>query len=177
MKKLLTTVILLLSFTLSVHSQDLLEKTLRGYTRPDELVSMSPNLPFNQAIALLSKVSESITGKRIVTTVDSESPVGIEIKNMAYDKALLILVQMQGLMYEEKEDVIIVKKKNDIEIDKTAKTYADINSREVKLSAVFFEMDDNETKKKGVDWQFLFSKQGLNINGELFNEPETKTET
>ncbi len=177
MKKLLTTVILLLSFTLSVHSQDLLEKNLRGYTRPDELVTMSPNLPFNQAIALLSKVSESMTGKRIVSTVDSENPVGIEIKNMAYDKALLILVQMQGMMYEEKEDVIIVKKKDDIEIDRTANTYADINSREVKLSAVFFEMDDNEAKKRGVDWKFLFSKQGLNVNGELFNEPETKTET
>ena len=68
MKKLLTTVILLLSLVVSVHSQDLLEKTLRGYSRPDELVSMSPNLPFNQAIALLSKVSESITSRRLCHT-------------------------------------------------------------------------------------------------------------
>ncbi|HVO75721.1 MAG TPA: type II and III secretion system protein [Ignavibacteriaceae bacterium] len=177
MKKLLTTVILILSFTLSAYSQDLLEKTLRGYTRPDELVSMSPSLPFNQAVALMSKVSESITGKRIVSTVDSENPIGIEIKNMAYDKALLILVQMQGLIYEEKEDVIVIKKKNNIEIDKTAKTYADINSREVKLSAVFFEMNNDEAKKRGIDWQFLFSKKGLDVNGDLFNEPETKKET
>jgi len=177
MKKLLTTFVLVFCLTLSLYPQDLLEKTLRGYTRPDEIVSMSPNLPFNQAIALLSKVSESITGKRIVSTVDLETPVGIEIKNMAYDKALLILVQMHGLMYEEKEDVIVVKKKSDNEIERTAKTYADVNSREVKISAVFFELNDTEAKERGIDWQFLLSKRGMNVSGEIFNEPETQQET
>jgi len=177
MKKLLTTVVLIFCFTLSLYSQDLLEKTLRGYTRPDEIVSMSPNLPFNQAIALLSKVSESITGKRIVSTVDLETPVGVEIKNMAYDKALLILVQMQGLIYEEKEDVIVVKKKSEVEIERSEKTYADVNSREVKISAVFFELNDNETKKRGIDWQVLLSKKGFDIQGDIFNEPETQQET
>lgn len=174
MKKLLTIVVLIFCLTLSVYPQDLLEKTLRGYTRPDEIVSMSPNLPFNQAIALMSKVSESITGKRIVSTVDLETPIGVEIKNMAYDKALLILVQMQGLMYEEKEDVIVVKKKSEVEVDRTEKTYADVNSREVKISAVFFELNDNAAKERGIDWQVILAKKGLNLSGEIFNEPETE---
>ncbi len=173
MKTLLTIfVVSLLAFS-QLNAQQYLEREFKGYTNPDQLVTLSSNLPFNQAVALLSKVSESTTGKKIVSTVDLKDPIGIEINNMPYDKALVVLVQYAGLTYEEKEDVIVIKRKNEPEEKRTADTYASIDSREVKISAVFFELDVAATRQLGIDWQFLLSKDGLNLGGKLLHQTTT----
>jgi len=172
MKTFISSIILSFFLTITISAQEFLERQFKGYTSPDELISLSANLPFDQAIALISKVSESVTGKRVVSTVESNAPIGIDIQNMTYDKALIILVQMAGLLYEEKEDVIVVRRKAELDQERKPENYADIDSREVKISAVFFEMDANESKKRGIDWQLLLSRKGLDINGEIINEPD-----
>lgn len=147
--------------------QQYLEKQFKGYTNPNELVTLSANVAFNQAIELLSKISESTTGKRIISTVQSDEAIGLEISNMAYDKALVVLVQYHGLTFEEKEDVIVVKRKNDPTMDVKPETYASVDSRDIKISAVFFEMDVNESRNRGIDWKVLLSKDGLSVGGEI----------
>lgn len=148
------------------------ERRLKDYNNPDELVTMSQTLPFNEAIALLSKVSESTTGKRVVSTIVSENPIGIEIESMPYDKALFMIVQYSGFILEEKEDVIIVKRIAKEEV-KPEDIYASVDSREVKISAVFFEVDVTATKTRGLDWKFLLSQNGLNFGTELTSETQT----
>jgi type IV pilus assembly protein PilQ len=167
MKTTVITFFVLLILAFQAYPQQYLEKQFRGYTNPDELISISANAGFSQAIELLSKISESTTGRKIVSTVQSNDPVGIEMTNMPYDKALVVLVQYHNLMYEEKEDVIIIKRKNDPSMDRTPETYASVDSRDIKISAVFFEMDVNESRQRGVDWKVIFSKSGLNIGSEL----------
>jgi type IV pilus assembly protein PilQ len=144
-----------------------LEKEFKGYTNPEELVTMSASLPFSQAIDLLSKVSEKFTGKNIVSTVTSNDPIGIEITNMPYDKALVVIVQYNGLTYEEKDNVIVVRKKDEGEQNRTPDNYASVDVREVKISAVFFEQDENKTKERGIDWRLLLSGKGINLGTEL----------
>lgn len=165
---------LLLSLILAtqVYPQKYWERRFKNYNNPDELVTMSETLPFNQAVELLSKVSESITGKRIVSTVQSSDPIGVEITNMPYDKALLIVVQYANLKYEEKQDIIVITSK-EVEEQKSADTYASVNSREVKISAVFFEMDVEKSRKVGVDWQFLLSGEKTDLTGLLRTESES----
>ncbi|MEO8398228.1 MAG: hypothetical protein ABI550_00280 [Ignavibacteriaceae bacterium] len=169
MKKLITPIIFVLIFAFVAFPQDYLERSLKkGFTNPNELVSLSPTISYDQAIDLLSKISESLTGKRIVSTITSTDPINIELKNIPYDKALTILVQMNGLMYEEKEDVIVVKRKNEPESEKrSADTYAPVNSREVKISAVFFELNTTVARQRGLDWKFLLSRKGLDIGGKI----------
>jgi general secretion pathway protein D len=156
MKKIILAVIVIL-FSMQSVAQKHLEKTLRGYVNPDELVSLSADIPFSNAISLLSKVSESTTGKKIVSTVESQNPIGLEIKNIEYYKALMMIVQYAGLMFEEKEDLIVIKRKGEKEI-KQGEFYASVNSREINISAVFFEMDVNMARKIGLDWKFFFRK-------------------
>ena len=165
MKTIITSIILALFASIPVFSQQYLEKDLKEYTNPNELVTLSADLPFNKAIALLSKVSESTTGKKIVSTVESDEPIGVEIQNMRYDKALVIIVQMAGLNYEEKDNVIVVKKKNEEVENHSPDNYADVNVREVKISAVFFEMDDQAAKERGINWQAILSGRGFGLNG------------
>lgn len=170
MRTYILTLTLIIGFVLQVFSQQHLERRFKTYNNPDELVTLSQTLPFNQAVELLSKVSESTTGKKIISAVISEKPIGIEIENMQYDKALLIIVQYNGLVYEVKEDLIVIKNPAKDEIPKVPETYASVNSREVKISAVFFEMDVNESKKRGVDWKFLLSGKDFNIGSEIISE-------
>ncbi len=175
MKTFTITLFLMLGLIFQSYSQQYLEKEFKGYTNPDELVTMSASLPFNQAIDLLSKVSEKFTGKNIVSTVNSDQPIGIEINNMAYDKALVVVVQYAGLTYEEKENVIVVKKRGESEENRSPDTYASVDSREVKISAVFFEQDENATRERGIDWRVILSGKGINLGTELYTGANPQT--
>jgi type IV pilus assembly protein PilQ len=176
MKTAVTYFILSLFLVLQIFPQKYWEKRFKNYNNPDELVTMSETLPFVQAIDLLSKVSESITGKRIVSTVQSTEPIGVEIVNMAYDKALLVIVQYANLQFEEKQDIIVVTSK-EIETQKNADTYASVDSREVKISAVFFEMDVEKSRKIGLDWKFLLSGKNTDVSGLLRTKTESPQQT
>jgi len=177
MKNIITYFVLSLFIVLQVTAQEYWERRFKTYQNPDELVTMSETLPFDQAIELLSKVSESVSGRRIVSTVQRHDPIGIEILNMPYDKALLMVVNFAGLEFEMKEDVIIVHSKGESEADKNPETYAPSTQREVKISAVFCEIDVVEARKIGFDWRFLLSGSQTNVAGNLRTETEANTQS
>ena len=177
MKNILTYFVLSLFIVLQVTAQEYWERRFKTYQNPDELVTMSETLPFNQAIELLSKVSESVSGRGIVSTVQRKEPIGIEILNMPYDKALLMIVNFAGMEYEMKEDVIIVRSKDKNESNKDPKTYAPLTEREVKISALFCEIDVVEARKVGFDWRFLLSGSQTNVAGNLRTESERDQST
>ena len=174
MKTIVTYFILSLLFIVEVFPQNHLERRFKDYNNPDELVTMSETLPFNQAIELISKVSESTTGKKVVSAVQRTDPIGVQIVNQPFDKALLVIVQYANLIYEEKENLIVVKSKTEEE-QHSADTYASVDSREVKISAVFFEMDVEKSRKLGFDWKFLLSGQKTDVAGLLRSESETSS--
>ena len=171
MKTIVTYFILSLFLVLQIFPQKYWERRFKDYTNPDELVTMAETLPFNEAVELLSKVSESMTGKRIVNATQISDPIGIEIVNMPYDKAMVIIVQYANLRFEEKADIIVIKSK-EVEEVRTGDTYASVNTREVKISAVFFEMDVQKTKKIGIDWKILLDGESTDIAGLLRTEVE-----
>ena len=165
MRKINLIVLFLIVSVSFVSAQQYLEKTLTGNYSPNELITLSSTLPFDQAINLISKVSEKTAGIKVVLTTDNSNPIGIEINNMYYLRALDIIVKYAGLIYERKDDMIIIKKQNEVKQD--PKTYASVNSREVTISAVFFDSDVTKSKEMGLDWKFLLSKDGLEIGGDL----------
>ena len=175
MRKISITILLITLFIPLLTAQRYLEKTLGKNYGPSELITMSPALPFDQAIILLNKISEKTAGIKIVLTTENTNPIGVEIDNMYYLKALDIIVKYAGLIYERKDDMIIVKKQNEVKQD--LKTYASVDSREVTISAVFFDSDVNKSKELGLDWKFLLSKDGLEIGGDLGKDLSSTTTT
>ncbi len=167
MKTFISTVLISLFFTVQIFSQTYLEKSLQNYQNPDQLVTLSPTIPFNQAIALISKISEKTTGRKVVSTVNIDTAIGFEIKNMNYFKALVILVRSVGLIYKETPDVIIVEKSGAESEVHTKENYVPANAREVKISAVFFEADVNKERQLGINWQTLLSGANGSVNGNL----------
>lgn len=176
MKSVIYSLLLIFLFIANVFPQKYWERRFKDYNNPDELVTLSQSLPFNEAVALLSKVSESTTGKKIVSTYNSENPIGIEIESMPYDKALFMIVQYNGLTMEEKEDVIIIRRPG-TEEKKPEDIYASVDSREVKISAVFFEIDVAKSKQYGIDWKAMLSGKDWSISPELLTQTKNATGT
>ncbi len=168
MKAYIFTFFIALFFLTTGYSQDYIKSQLKGGTNPDELVTLSANIPFNQAIELLSKVSENATGKKIVSIVDNTAPIGIEIPNLPYRKALILIVKFNGYTLEDKPDVIIVKKNVETK-EKQKENYVPIDQKQVKISAVFFEINVNESKQRGIDWRFLLEGENLGIGSQIGN--------
>ena len=155
-----------ISFT--SYSQIDVEKQLSGEYNPFELVSITQYASFDQAVRMLSAVSELVTGKSIVSTISIQSPIGVEVKKMPYMDALNLIVNVFNLMYEEKEGSIVIKFKEKTEEDELKDDiFADLDAREVKISAVFFEADIENSRERGIDWKWLLSKNGVNVGTEL----------
>ncbi len=166
MKKLIIILGILISSNFIIGQTDL-QKTLSGVYNPEEFVTLSENIPFNNAIEILSKVSEKLTGRKIILMAEFKNPIGIEITRMPYKKALTIIVQYNGLFYEETPEAIYVKKSEEKAVKEPTINYAPVDSRDVKISAVFFEANVSEMRERGINWQALLSKNGLKIGSTL----------
>jgi type IV pilus assembly protein PilQ len=159
--------LLVLAFAMPLYSQKDVEKELSGYVNPDELVTLSENVPFSKAVEILSRVSVKLTGKTIVSTAGVNNPIGVEIVGLPYKKALTIITQFAGLAYEENQDAIIIKARTEQKQEpKPNDVYAPVDSREVKISAVFFEANISAMKSRGINWQFLLSQKNLSIGAD-----------
>lgn len=172
-KKIL--ILFLVLFSVPILAQRDLEKMLSNYKNPEELVTLSEEIPFEQAIEMLSKVSEKTTGQKIVSTAGFNEPIGIKIENMQYKEAFKIIVQYNNLIYEEKPEVIIVRKKDELDIQRDANTYASVDTREVQISAVFFEANLTEMRSRGINWQVMLSRSGLKIGSDFKSFLEDQT--
>ncbi len=165
MKKLIV-ILILFGLIVTTHGQIDLKDKLKGYVSPDELITLSESISFDQALQVISKISEKVSGKKVVSPVSITMPIGIEIDKMQYKKALMIIVQYNNLFIEETESAIIIKKKGDGKGigDSSA---VSIDEREVKISALMFEANIAEMRELGINWEFLLSQTGLSIGGKL----------
>jgi type IV pilus assembly protein PilQ len=167
-------VILILILVWNVHPQEQLEKKLSGEYSPLELVSITAYASFDQAIKMLSAVSELVTGKSIISTVSIPNPIGVEIIKMPYMEALNLITYGFDLTYEIKETSILVREKElQIMEEKSVLSddiWADFDTREIKISAIFFEADVENARKYGIDWSALLSGNGVTFGSELRTE-------
>lgn len=171
MKKIIS-IWLCLILTVAIDAQVDIKQKLQGYVNPGELVTLSENIPFDQAIQVLSTVSEKITGKRIVATAVITDPIGVELDKIPYKKALFIIAQYHNLLVEETELAIVVKRKDTSKEQLAADVYASVDDREVKITALMFEANVSEMQERGINWQFLLSRSGLSIGGDFVSIQE-----
>lgn len=162
----------LLIFSLPVFSQSY--RNFKSTVSPDaeHIVTISKNASVNQAIEILSRISKQAINKIIVLDQDMPVPVGIEITNLNWYKALEIIAKLHNLDLVEREDFIKLvpaQKFSDAEIPEILKG-VDFKTREVTISAIFFELDVNKAKERGINWRTLFSKSGADV-GVRFGEP------
>ncbi|MBK6681859.1 MAG: hypothetical protein IPG53_18600 [Ignavibacteriales bacterium] len=184
MKKFLIFLVLTVFLSFNSFAQKDLEKEMSQYNSPDEVVTLSQSITYDAAIEILAKISLKVTGRNIVSTIQSSELIGLELTNINYMKALKILTQYRGLIIEEKPDVVIVKRPNEPVVVKEPEPlakdiYAPIDSREVKISAIFFEADNTALRDRGINWQALLSDptNGFGVDLKTFGQTTSADQT
>ncbi len=165
MKKI--TLLLILLIASPLFGQREIEKRLSQFVNPNEIVSLAEHISFDKAIEVLSKVSKLNTGKLIKQSGTYAEPIGIEITRMPYMRALNIIVNYHDMIYVEDADVILVKPESQASETLGDEIYAAIDSREVKISALFFSANITDMKERGIDWEILIQKTGLSAGAKL----------
>jgi type IV pilus assembly protein PilQ len=161
-------------------SQDRLPE--REYTNPDELVVLSQDVSFSDALSILEELSIEFRDKIFVNQTEYEGPIGIDIPQMHWEDALNEIAEYNNTYVTEYQKYYEIQnipaapgqteegteaEEDEIQVDFT--------SREIKISATFFQGDRNKLRQIGVDWSAVnngevrvASNSAVDVQREIF---------
>ncbi|MFN0158415.1 MAG: type II secretion system protein GspD [Bacteroidota bacterium] len=146
-------------------------KVFNEYTSADELVSISPSTPMDRALMAIGEVSKRFINKIIVDTERRSMPINIDIQAMPWRDALEAICRKNGIWYAEYESYLqltggttgteatAVKGK----VEGIQKESATFRSREIKITAVFFEVNLTKLDEVGINWNFMKSTNDVAV--------------
>lgn len=152
-------------------------RALKEYASPDELVSIAPTATLDKALNAISEVSRKFAGKIVVDPQRRDLPIGIDIAGMQWRTALETICRKMNLWYEEypsyfqiialgadsKTKDVGVAGVSSVNVD-IQREFANIKSREIKISAVFFEVSLTKLDETGINWSFMKSNKDVTVN-------------
>ena len=128
----------------------------KGYVSVEELVTISPEMSFTKAIGILNAMAKQFDRKPIVDRSGFTSPIGVPgIINVHWKKALEVILTHNNLKLETYDDYYeTVISEEVVEEEKPAEAIT-LDTREVRISAVFFEGDRSAMEQFGIDWSVV----------------------
>lgn len=157
----LLTALLLLLLPLTVGAQigGVPREVARASASPSEMISMAPTMPFNNAVELLSILSRQRLGKSIVDPTETKTEIGIKIENLFWMDALDRILIAKGLKLTETKDYLVLKSAANSDDDGPPpplpfelENREMLETREVVISALFFEANLNVLNEMGMSW-------------------------
>ncbi len=143
---------------------------VRQYTAPEELISMDAVTTFDQAMEIFNTASKRFRSKPVIFDGSSRDKVGINITHMYWQDAFELVLKASGYWFEEGQDYIRVfeLQKSTAKSD-TGKAAIDqaLVSRDVQISAVFFEANRTELERLGLDWFLTNTTPSTQIGVEM----------
>lgn len=138
-------------------------RALREFTPPDAIVSMDRQLAFDRALAELNELSKRFTGKIIIDPQQRNKDIGIHIEAMHWRDALERILRHNQLWYDERADHFLIIPHPDFVVREPERPFdpdrPTLRSREVNISAVFFEINHRKLREAGIRWTFFRSDQ------------------
>lgn len=125
------------------------EEVPREYVAPEELVSFTSDLPFDEALVVLNEFAD----KLIIDRTHRTAPIGVEIRGLPWRRALYQILQANGLEPKEYADYmdILVPEEAEKKI-KEVEAKVNLDTKQVRIAAIFFEGNRNALNELGVNW-------------------------
>jgi type IV pilus assembly protein PilQ len=120
--------------------------------RPDELVSLNRNVPFNTALEILNGFSQRFENRLLIDSKVRTNPIGVSVENMHWKRALEYILRANLLKYAARDRYYEVQEMIDAQQQEPEKEVIDIKTREVEINAVFFQADYESLHEMGIDW-------------------------
>ncbi|MEO0557135.1 MAG: type II and III secretion system protein [Bacteroidota bacterium] len=156
------------------------DRVVRGYVPPDELVSFPETTSMDQFLQLINPTFFRVTGKRVVDPRDRNMDIGVALNGVHFIDAFELVLDRYGLDFSETEsyfiitdpipmaattdgeviDVIGAGGVADVGIDEVdlSDLPATADTREIRIDAIIFELDQNRAHEIGTNWSALFGE-------------------
>jgi len=131
------------------------EMPVREYTNPNELVTLSPETNFNTAIDILNNFAKQYANKLLISRADIRGQLGLNIPMMHWRQALNYIVSSQNLVIRENPDYIEIVPNTLENPARNQSLGIDLETREVEISAIFFEGNRRLLRELGIDWSAI----------------------
>lgn len=159
------------------------QRVIRTYVPPDQLVSFLPATPFNQFVEFLTPIFERVTGKQVIDPESRTSPIEITVTGMHFFDAFELVLEYQGLTFRETDQFFIIETRPAEEVvaaaggavqapataAASAVLPATLDSREIQIRAILFQVDLSKARDIGLNWSTVFGEnQGQGAGGGQF---------
>lgn len=135
---------------------------VREYTNPEELVVLSQDVSFSDALTILEELSIEFRDKIFVNQTEFEGPIGIDIPQMHWEDALSRIAEYNNLYvteypkyYEIQNIPLEPGQTEEGEEVEEEEIQVDFTSREIKISATFFQGNRDMIRQLGIDWSVV----------------------
>jgi general secretion pathway protein D len=130
---------------------------VRPFTAPEELISIDASATFSQAVEIFNSASKRFRNKPIIFDDESKDKIGINITHMHWFDAFELVLRVMNHWYIENEDFTriypLAKQTGSKAADTPGlKVQEAVQTREVQISAIFFEANRSELERLGLDW-------------------------
>ena len=155
-KSTILTIFIFLFTSQIVFAQDRLP--VREYTNPQELVILSADVAWQDAIDIIEELSIEFSNKIIVDQSTFQGPIGIEVPQMHWEDALYRIAEYNAMFiteydkYYEVQDVPEEEAEEDGLVEGEEEIRVEFDTREIEISATFFQGDRQLLREIGVDW-------------------------
>jgi len=133
----------------------------RAQMAPEEMVSISRSTPFSEALKILNIFSKRFLGKVIVDPQNRNLAIGVDIQQQHWLDALELILRTNDLWYEEQQDYFQITSAKSETAETDEPGHVDFSTREVIISAIFFEADASRLRQLGMSWDFF---RGNDVN-------------
>ena len=174
MKTTRTLVLLLVALmgSTAVQAQRVPQRLLRTYIPPDQLVSFLPSTPVDTFLELVNPTFERVTGKEIVDPDGNDFAIGVSISSMHFLDATEMVLAYNGYILRETDALFLVEPDPALAAPDPAVPQltvdpatgapilgpANLGTRQVRISAVLFELNHSKARDSGINWSVIFGE-------------------
>ncbi|HLA63989.1 MAG TPA: type II and III secretion system protein, partial [Rhodothermales bacterium] len=133
--------------------------------------------PFNEFIQLINPIFLRVTGKRVVDPMDRTEPIGVSLNGVHFIDAFELVLDRAALDFRESADYFVVENPEitptsdevaaagvPVQVLPTALAAgggtvpATAESREIRIDAIIFEVNNTRVRELGTNWSTLFAQ-------------------
>ena len=120
----------------------------------DRLITLSRHTPFDQALRVIQALADQV----VVDTQRLTLPIGVDVDRQPWLGALVQIARRNGLSLSERSGYYeLVQENSPVDPERDPAVGVTVDSREVNISATFFQADRSAIRELGIDWSTLSS--------------------
>lgn len=141
---------------------------VREYTNPEEIVTFDRTTSFARAIDVINEFSQEYRNKPVLDRTNTEGEIGISVAPKHWMDALKLILRVKELQLVERKEFFEIVDPEQMEEGRKQKVaatqgggedgegpLATIQTKEVRINAIFFEGNRRALREIGVDWSTI----------------------